>query len=194
MCVLFFVCLCILLHRRPCYNHCVLASSCLLTCKTWLLLINSFFFVSLFNTYYLLSNENPLFVILSLVACVLLFFLQNSTVFLSRYFIVHLLCLFFLSLFDIFDLCPHFFHIHLFHFTYFYVYSVICCWFTCFIFKIVHHRLLLLYLQKYSLTLIIESSRFLMSRLHGCSRYLAPYKLVFITSFFINDDRFLGGV
>lgn len=127
-----------------------------------------------------------MFVILSLVACVLLFFAEFYC-FSIRFHVTLLFTFsacFFLSLFDIFDLCPHFFHIHLFHFTYFYVYSVICCWFTCFIFKIVHHRLLLLYLQKYSLTLIIESSRFLMSRLHGCSRYLAPYKLVFITSFF----------
>uniref|UniRef100_A0A8D8H9A1 (northern house mosquito) hypothetical protein n=1 Tax=Culex pipiens TaxID=7175 RepID=A0A8D8H9A1_CULPI len=144
-----------------------------------------FFFVSLFNTYYLLSNENPLFVILSLVACVLLFFAEFYSLLFTftLFYCSPSLLVIFLSLFDIFDSFSFFIHFHLFHFTYFYVYSVICCWFTCF--KIVHHRLLLLYLQKYSLTLIIESSRFLMSRLHGCSRYLAPYKLVFLLLCFL---------
>lgn len=185
MCFLFVVCLCILLHRRPCYNHCVLASSRLLTCKTWLLLIYSFF-VSLFNTYYLLSNENPLFVILSLVACVLLFFAEfYSLLFtftllycspsLHVFFFKFIWYLWFFFLFYSFSFVSFHLFLHLF------CYMLLVHLF--FFFKIVHHRLLLLYLQKYSLTLIIESSRFLMSRLHGCSRYLAPYKLVFITLF-----------
>lgn len=130
MCVcVFFVCLCILLHA----NHCVLAFSRLLKFKTWLLLL-----FCLFNTYYLLSNENPLFVILSLVACLTLLFCRIPYfIILFFYFIVHSFSLSVLSLFDIFDaLSVHFFHIHLFHFV---------CYYMCSLaFKIVHHRLKLL--------------------------------------------------
>lgn len=101
-------CICVypVAYRRRYADHCVLASSRLLKFKTWLL----FFLFFLFNTYYLLSNENPLFVILSLVAC---FFTQSSILYYS--FFPHFTLLFtslsVLSLFDIFDSLSVHFHI-----------------------------------------------------------------------------------
>lgn len=64
----------------------------------------------LFNTYYLLSNENPLFVILSLVAC----FLRRVLYFIIHFYLILLYCspsLSVLSLFDIFDSLSVHFHI-----------------------------------------------------------------------------------
>lgn len=124
----------------------------------------------LFNTYYLLSNENPLFVILSLVAC--FFYAEFYTllfIFSSFYFIVHLLFSVKFVWYLWFIVRP-LSRIHLSHFI---------IWFTRV--KIVHHRprLLRLYLQKYSLTLIIEISRFLMSRLHNLLLPLVSYTLVY---------------
>lgn len=124
----------------------------------------------LFNTYYLLSNENPLFVILSIVAC---FFTQSSILYYS--FFPHFTLLFTFSfrvkfVWYLWFIVRPLSHNHLSHFI---------IWFTRF--KIVHHRLRLvrLYLQKYSLTLIIEISRFLMSRLHNLLLPLVPYTLVY---------------
>lgn len=163
-----FACICVypVAYRRRYADHCVLASSRLLKFKTWLL----FFLFFLFNTYYLLSNENPLFVILSLVAC---FFTQSSILYYS--FFPHFTLLFTFSfrvkfVWYLWFIVRPLSHNHLSHFI---------IWFTRV--KIVHHRLRLLrlYLQKYSLTLIIEISRFLMSRLHNLLLPLVPYTLVY---------------
>lgn len=102
-------CICVypVAYRRRYADHCVLASSRLLKFKTWLL----FFLFFLFNTYYLLSNENPLFVILSLVAC---FFLRRVLYFIIHFFLILLYCspsLSVLSLFDIFDSLSVHFHV-----------------------------------------------------------------------------------
>lgn len=160
-------CICVypVAYRRRYADHCVLASLRLLKFKTWLL-----FFLFLFNTYYLLSNENPLFVILSLVAC---FFTQSSILYYS--FFPHFTLLFTFSfrvkfVWYLWFIVRPLSRIHLSHFI---------IWFTRV--KIVHHRLRLLRLclQKYSLTLIIEISRFLMSRLHNLLLPLVPYTLVY---------------
>lgn len=77
-----------------------------------------FILFSLFNTYYLLSNENPLFVILSLVACVLLFFADFHSLlftFMLLYCSRSLFVCFFFSLFDIFDSLSSFFILYSFH-------------------------------------------------------------------------------
>lgn len=145
------------------------------------------FLFCLFNTYYLLSNENPLFVILSLVAC-LFSFLRRVLTFIIYF--SHFTLLFAFSfrvkfvwyLWCIVRPLSYSFVSFLF--------VIICCWFTRV--KIVHHRLRLSYLQKYSLTLIIEISRFLMSRFHNLL-LLVLHTSLLLCFFLINDDRFLAG-
>lgn len=119
------------------------------------------FLVFLFNTYYLLSNENPLFVILSLVACFT--FLRRVLTFIIYF--SHFTLLFAFS-FRVKFVWYLWFIVRPLSYSFVsFLFVIICCWFTRV--KIVHHRLRLSYLQKYSLTLIIEISRFLMSRFHN---------------------------
>lgn len=155
------VCICVypVAYRRRYADHCVLASSRLLKFKTWLPFVSCFF---LFNTYYLLSNENPLFVILSLVAC-LFSFLRRVLTFIINF--SHFTLLFAFS-FRVKFVWYLWFIVRPLSYSFVsFLFVIICCWFTRV--KIVHHRLRLSYLQKYSLTLIIEISRFLMSRFHN---------------------------
>lgn len=176
------VCICVypVAYRRRYADHCVLASSRLLKFKTWLPFVSCFVY-------------STLIIYLAMKIPCLLFFLQQLVfTFLRRvlFFIIHFCILLYcspslsvLSLFDIFDSLSVHFHIHLFHlFCFFYVAGslVLRQFIIAFVF----------YLQKYSLTLIIEISRFLMSRFHNLLLLVLHTSLLLFFS--INDDRFLA--
>lgn len=115
-----------------------------------------FFFTSTLINYLAMKIPCLLFFLQQLVC----FFQKNSLLYYSLFRLQFIVRLLLLSLFDIFDsilICFISFHLFL------------LCISICFLvfFKIVYHRSSSHFnLQKYSLTLIIESSRFLMSRLH----------------------------